>query len=137
MSLRAALAADIAARYGGDDTEPGVKPTADDLLVFLVARRDGGAVGCGGLRCVDAETAEIKRMYVVPEQRGTGVAAALLRALENEARAARVTRLVLETGTEQHEALAFYERAGYARCECWSAYAQGELSLCLGRTLTT
>jgi acetyltransferase (GNAT) family protein len=36
-------------------------------------RREGAPVGCGALRLLDAETAELKRMYVAPTVRGTGL----------------------------------------------------------------
>jgi GNAT superfamily N-acetyltransferase len=117
------------------DAEPGVKPSAADLDVFLVARRDGVAIGCGALRRLDETTFELKRMFVVVGERGSGVAKTLLDALEAEARERGATRMLLETGTEQHEAIRFYEREGYARCDCWGAYASSPVSLCYGREL--
>ena len=73
---------------------------------FLVIRRDGEAVGCGAVRVLDDETAELKRMYTAPMARGTGLGRKLVAALEAEAQALGVRRLVLETGTRQHAALA-------------------------------
>src|SRR6266550_84766 len=49
---------------------------------FLVARDDGRAVGCGAVRLLDSTTAEVKRMYVEPERRGSGVGWAVLASLE-------------------------------------------------------
>ena len=49
---------------------------------FLVARNDGRAVGCGAIRLIDPTTAEAKRMYVEPDQRGKGVGQAVLASLE-------------------------------------------------------
>jgi len=136
LALRTELAADIAARFGGRDTEPGVKPTAADVLVFLVARDDAAApLGCGALRRIDAKTVEIKRMYVRPAARRTGLGRALLDALEDEARAAGADRVVLETGTEQHEATALYEAAGYRPTPCFGAYAASPISRCYERDL--
>ncbi len=52
--LRAAMEAELHDRYGGE-SEPGAKPSAEDVLVFLVARDvDGTALACGGLRRLDA-----------------------------------------------------------------------------------
>ena len=104
-------------------------------MVFLVARDDGVAVGCGALRRLDDATVEVKRMFVVPEARGSGVAVAILEALHEAARAAGATRALLETGPEQHEAIRFYEREGYERVPCWGAYASSDYSLCYGREL--
>lgn len=60
-----------------------------------------------------APDAEIKRMFVVPEGRGRGLARRILRALEDSARAAGRTRIVLETGTPLSEAMALYVSSGY------------------------
>ena len=91
-------------------------------VVFFVARRDGEAVGCGGV-AVQEGRAELKRMYVRPHARGCRVAGAILARLEEEARRRGVSRLVLETGDVQHAALRFYEREGFRRCEAFGAYA--------------
>lgn len=135
-ALRAAQRAELDARYGGGDHEPGAVPTAADVPVFLVARDgDGRAVACGGLRPLAAGRAEIKRMYVDPGRRGSGVATLVLRAIEREARALGVRRLLLETGTLQPEALRFYLREGYERIENFGPYAGQEQSVCCARDL--
>jgi putative acetyltransferase len=90
---------------------------------FFVARADGGAVGCGGLALMDG-FGELKRMYVRPHARGSGAAEAILRRLEELARAESITILRLETGTRQHAAIRFYERCGYQPCEAFGAYAK-------------
>jgi GNAT superfamily N-acetyltransferase len=136
VRLRAAQRAELDARYGGDDHEPGAAPSAEDVGVFLVARdADGAAVGCGGLRLLEPGSAEIKRMYVAPAARGTGVAVAILRALEAEARRLGVARLLLETGTAQPDAMRFYEREGYRRIDNFGPYAGEPLSVCYARDL--
>jgi GNAT superfamily N-acetyltransferase len=134
VRLRAAQRHELDARYGAD-TEPGPKPTADDIAVFLVARRDGEPIGCGGLRALDATHGEVKRMYVAPEARGTGVARAILAALEDEARDRGWTRLVLETGSKQPDAIRFYTREGYTPIERFGHYVDSDVSLCFGKTL--
>jgi ribosomal protein S18 acetylase RimI-like enzyme len=106
------------------------------MLVFLVARDDAGAaVGCGGLRAIEPGLVEIKRMYVPPERRGTGVAPTLLAALEEAARAHGARRVVLETGPGQPEAIALYRRYGYCEIPCYGAYSGAPLSLCFERVL--
>ena len=65
---------------------------------FVIAAQGDRHLGCGAMRRIDARTAELKRMYVRPEARNRGAARAVLRALEDEARALGVGRLVLETG---------------------------------------
>lgn len=139
--LRAAQRAELDTRYGSDDHEPGIIPTADDVPVFLIARNEGGeAVVCGGLRPLDAEmlgpgVAEIKRMYAAPASRGTGAAVAVLRALEAEAQRLGIRRLVLETGTAQPDAVRFYEREGYSAIPLYGHYVGSDLSLCFARDI--
>jgi len=102
---------------------------------FLVARRAGEPVGCGAVRRIDARTAEIKRMYVRPEARGHRVGRAVLAALETEAQRLGLTRLVLETGVRQPEAIALYERAGFARIPAFGEYVDSPLSVCMAKDL--
>ncbi|MCW2600469.1 MAG: family N-acetyltransferase [Frankiales bacterium] len=136
-TLRAAQRAELDARYGRDDHEPGTPPTAEDIAVFLVARdaQSGRPLGCGALRRLDDTSAEVKRMYVVTEARGTGVATALLRSLEHRAAAQGWRMLRLETGTEQPEAMRFYEREGYAPIDNFGPYAGSPISRCYERVL--
>jgi GNAT superfamily N-acetyltransferase len=97
-ALRAAQRAELAVRYGTPDSEPGPAPTAADTAVFLLARDEQGrALGCGALRELGGGLGEVKRMYVAPERRRSGVAAAVLAALEAEALTRGWTHLRLET----------------------------------------
>jgi GNAT superfamily N-acetyltransferase len=133
-ALRAAQRIEIEQRYGTPDSEPGQAPSAADITYFVVARRDGVAVGCGGLRQLDETSGEIKRMYVLPDHRGTGVSTALLRALEAHARALGWTHLRLETGTNQPDAVRFYTREGYRPIPGFGHYVE-PASLCFERAL--
>lgn len=103
--------------------------------VFLVARDGARAVGCGALRLLDATTAEVKRMYVEPDQRGKGIGWSVLDSLEAAARQMGVQRLVLETGVHQKAAIALYRRAGFAPIDCWGEYAAAPTSACFQKQL--
>lgn len=133
--LREAQRVEISGQYGVDHFEPGVIPTGDDMAVFLIAYKGDEPVACGGLRTLDDASAEIKRMYVTPPSRGTGVATTLLRALEKEARERGFSRLLLETGSLLAAAIRFYEREGYTRIPNFGHYAQEEDSRCFMRVL--
>lgn len=80
---------------------------------FVVARLDGGAVGCGALKRGSKRTGEIKRMWTAPSARGQGVARRVLQTLETIARKAGLTTLRLETNRTLKEAQALYRREGY------------------------
>ncbi len=138
--LRCEQRAEIAIRYGTDDSEPGVKPSAADIAVFLVATVDGKPIACGGLRelhddAAQAGDAEIKRMFVRSSHRGSGAATSILRGLEKHATERGWSRLVLETGTAQPDARRFYEREGYTLIENFGHYRGNADSICYGKTL--
>ena len=122
QELTSAQQTEMRVLYDGD-VEPGVKPSADDIAVVLVARDDDGTpVGCGALRPLEPGAAELKRMYVVPAARGRGVSRLLLVALEAEAAARGWTTLRLETGTRQPAAVGLYTAAGYRPVEAFGHY---------------
>jgi len=136
--LIAALDAGLAALYPPEQRfGPNLK--AEHLEeghgTFLVARDGKRAVGCGAIRLLNATTAEAKRMYVEPDQRGRGVGWAVLAGLEAAANQLGVRRLVLETGIHQHAALALYRRAGYTEVDCWGEYASSPTSICFEKRL--
>ncbi|AIR98883.1 GNAT family N-acetyltransferase [Streptomyces glaucescens] len=79
--------------------------------------------------------AELKRMYVIREMRGLGLARRMLAALEEDARAAGRTRMVLETGTEQPEAISLYTSSGYEPCAKFGYYRSYESSRCYAKAL--
>ena len=103
--------------------------------VHLVGARVGGRLaGIGGVE-VDGEAAELKRFYVAPEHRGAGVADAVMAALVEHARERGVRVLRLETGDQQHAALRFYRRHGFAQVPRFAPYTESATSICLQRAL--
>jgi GNAT superfamily N-acetyltransferase len=121
-----AAMADLAGRYGGTGDATPVDPAqfSPPRGDFLVAFLDGVPVACGGWRshAADGSIAEVKRMFTRPEARRRGVARALLRAVEESARAAGRSQVALETGMLQPEAIAMYESAGYGRIPNFGYY---------------
>ncbi|WP_408995966.1 GNAT family N-acetyltransferase [Streptomyces europaeiscabiei] len=83
--------------------------------VLLVARYGGEPVGTAGVRLTDTATAELKRVFLLPEARGKGGAALLVTAAENTARALGAERIVLDTRGDLVEARALYARLGYEK----------------------
>jgi len=116
-------------RLDGDDVGEG-------RGAFVVAYMDGVAVGCGAVRKMEGETAELKRMYVAPEARGKGIGRAVLEALEAEARRLGVKTLLLETGIRQAAATAMYRSAGYRDIPPYGEYvASAATSICMAKDL--
>jgi len=137
------LIASLNAELTGVYPEPGAnhfdldsEEVAQGRGTFLVVYRDGAPVGCGALRLLDSNTAELKRMYVSPPARGQGLGRRLVAALEAEARALGVRRLVLETGVRQTAALALYRATGFQPIPLFGQYCRSpETSVCLGKDL--
>ena len=91
-------------------------PSAADISVVVVARDDDGTpLGCGALRDLGDDVAELKRMYVVPAARRRGVSRAVLGRARGRRALPGWTTLRLETGPRQTEAIALYDSGGYRR----------------------
>jgi GNAT superfamily N-acetyltransferase len=136
---------EYAERYGneGDATplDPGMfePPHGLYLIVYDAA---GIPVATGGWRTQDENEhgyadgdAEIKRMYVVPDARGRGLSRLILAALEDNARDAGRTRIVLETGIKLPEAISLYVSSGYEQCAKFGPYRFDTLSRCYAKPL--
>lgn len=80
---------------------------------WLVAYEDGVPVACGGLRPLDATTAEVKRMFVTGPARRRGIGRLLLAELEARAAAAGMCRVRVLTTAVLVEARALYAGHGY------------------------
>ncbi len=136
ITLRQAQRDEIAIRYGTPDSEPGPEPGAHDITAFFVAFGDDGQpLGCGGVRKLDGNEAEVKRMFVSPSNRGSGVSTAILARLEEFGRERGWHRLVLETGDQQPDAIRFYTREGYTRIPNFGYYADSPISQCYEKVL--
>jgi GNAT superfamily N-acetyltransferase len=128
--------AEYVRRYGGPDVTPlAPEEFAPPHGAFLLGRLGGLVVGCVGLRGHESGVAELKRLYVRAEHRRRGHARRLLAAAEERARELGHHRVVLETGTEQPEALAMYRAEGYLPVEPFGHYACSASSHHLGKDL--
>jgi putative acetyltransferase len=101
----------------------------------VVAFQNEQAIGCGAFRKFDANTVEIKRMYVKVTYRGSGVANTVLSSLEQWASEEGFTKCVLETGNRQIDAIKFYKKSGYRSIPNYGQYAQMEDSNCFEKLI--
>ncbi|MFC9395826.1 GNAT family N-acetyltransferase [Streptomyces sp. NPDC057027] len=145
VKLNDAVQAEYAVRYGdeGDATPLDAGMFIPPRGLYLLAYDpEGRPVATGGWRTQDENDegysdgdAELKRMYVIPEARGLGLARRILAALEADARAAGRTRMVLETGVRQPEAIALYASSGYEPCAKFGHYRDYPTSRCFAKPL--
>jgi GNAT superfamily N-acetyltransferase len=121
--LAQAMRDEIVIMYDGLDLDGDTMPKAgpEELSppggAFMVGYVDGRPVCCGGLKRLDDRICEIKKMFIVPERRGQGIARALLRALQDEARRLGYETARLDTGPKQCNARGLYESEGYLEIE--------------------
>lgn len=97
----------------------------------LVGYEGETAVGCGGFKKFDDQTAEIKRMFVHPDHRGQGIANTILTELENWAKEEGFTAFILETSPKLTNAIALYKKTGYQIIPNFGQYIGVENSLCM------
>jgi GNAT superfamily N-acetyltransferase len=110
--------AELNARFeAGFDPALSISADARELVppngLLIIARDQAGPLGCGALKFHRAAPAELKRMWVAPRARGTGLGRRILAELEGHARAAGVEVLRLETNGALHEAIGLYRSAGF------------------------
>lgn len=101
----------------------------------IVAYENGLPVGCGAIKQYSDNTMEVKRMYVLPEKRGHGIAASILSELEVWAKELNYIRCVLETGQKQPEAIALYKKQGYQIIANYGQYEGIANSICFEKIL--
>ena len=125
------LDADLAIRNGDSNDFFAQFNKIDTIKNTVVAYRDNIPLGIGAFKPFDEDSVEIKRMYVIPEHRRTGIAKAVLNELENWAKELGYNACVLETGITNPEALDLYQKAGYRIIPNFGQYAGVENSVCM------
>jgi GNAT superfamily N-acetyltransferase len=117
--------AEVVPLYPGWTPDSGPSATPDELSppdgTFLVAYVEGEPVGCGGIKRLSEDAAELKRLYVAPKVRNQGVARVLVAALEDAARQAGNHVVRLDTGAAQPAAVQLFRSAGYIEIDDYNA----------------
>ncbi|HEY5230325.1 MAG TPA: GNAT family N-acetyltransferase [Galbitalea sp.] len=114
----------------------GVEELERSGVTVFAARENGVSLGMAALVDRADGTAELKRMFVLPDARGRGIAADLIAALENFASAHDIRVVQLETGPLQHSAIRLYERSGYSLIPNFGKYVGDSNSVCYEKSLT-
>ena len=134
-SLVVLLDADLQARYGEQQSFFSQFNKLDHIHHVIVAYENNQPVGCGAFKEYELGVAEIKRMFVLQQRRGKGIAGQILAALEQWAKEEGFKSCILETGIGQPEAIRVYEREGYKRIPNYGQYVGVEISLCMQKKL--
>jgi GNAT superfamily N-acetyltransferase len=132
------LDADLAIRDGEDHAFYAQFNTLHQIRHVVIAYDDNNIpVGCGAIKAYGEGQMEVKRMYTLPEARGGGIASMVLRALEQWAIEMSCESCILETGFQQPEAIALYEKNGYRRIANYGQYAGVGNSICFEKKLNS
>jgi putative acetyltransferase len=136
--LLSAFVEEVKKRYDSPPADVGVFDPAlvsPARSVFLVARRNGNAVGCGALVPMDESSVEVKRMFVAKEERGHGIATMILDELERLAREFDYDAMRLETGVKQPESIALYGKAGFYRIPNFAPFEEDSSAVCFEKKI--
>jgi GNAT superfamily N-acetyltransferase len=135
QQLVAELDKDLAIRDGDDAPFFAQYNKSDDIKYVVVAYQNDIAVGSGAIKHYDGDVVEVKRMYVPPSFRGTGIAPAVLKELEQWARELGFSKCILETGKKMPEAIGLYKKSGYTLIPNYGQYAGVEESVCFEKLI--
>lgn len=80
---------------------------------MLIAKLDGKAIGAVALKAHDEHTCEMKRLYVLPEGRGTGAGRLLCEHLLKDAQKAGYHTMLLDSLRRLEAAVALYKKLGF------------------------
>lgn len=135
LTLVAALDKELAIRNGDANDFFAQFNKVDHIQHVIVAYEGNLPVGCGAIKAFEENAMEVKRMYVLPEKRGLGIAAIVLNELEIWAKAFGRQRCVLETGDDMLSAVRLYQKAGYQRIPNYGQYVDVANSVCFEKWL--
>ena len=107
----------------------------DQIKHAVVAYKNEIPLGCGAIKLFDTTQAEVKRMFVLPEARGQGIATAIINELEKWAGEMDFDKCILETGIRQPEAISLYEKRGYKVIPNYGQYVGVKNSICFEKQL--
>lgn len=107
----------------------------DNIKHVVLAYDEETAAGCGAIKAYANSTGEVKRMFVLPEYRGKGIAGQVLKELEAWAAELSFSELILETGKMMDPAVRLYQKSGYTVIPNYGQYEQVETSVCMKKVL--
>jgi GNAT superfamily N-acetyltransferase len=135
QKLVEALDIDLKIRDGEDNVFYAQFNKITAIKHVIVAYDGNLPVGCGAIKQYADDIMEVKRMYVLPEKRGQGIAGLILGELEAWAKELNYTRCILETGQKQPEAITLYKKEGYQIIPNYGQYEGIVNSICFEKIL--
>jgi GNAT superfamily N-acetyltransferase len=135
QQLTKALDEDLRLKDGDEHAFYNQFNSLEGLAQVIVVYQNKKAIGCGAFKNYDLNTAEIKRMFVIPEYQGKGIGSTILNELENCAKLQNFRYCILETGIRQPDAIALYQKNRYQIIENYGQYKGMQNSICFKKEL--
>ncbi|MDN3586583.1 GNAT family N-acetyltransferase [Pedobacter aquatilis] len=126
---------DLAVRDGDEHVFYSQFNKVDAIREVVIAYLNGNPVACGAIKPFSDVAAEVKRMFVHPDNRKKGYAAKILTELEKWAAELGFSECVLETGKKQPEAISLYQKVGYHIIPNYGQYIGVDNSVCMAKTI--
>lgn len=126
---------DLNGRYGELQKQYDKHNKVDNIKDVVIIYKDNVAAACGAYKEYDVNTVELKRIFVIKENRRQGISKLIVKELEKLAAENGYKYVLLETGIKQHEAINLYKNAGYAIIQNYEPYIGNINSVCMKKTL--
>ena len=107
----------------------------ENFNCLTVVYEDNAAIACGCWKALDETTAEIKRIYVLPEHRRKGAASMIICTLEENISLSGYSRIILETARTTADSESLYLSLGYREIDYYGSPAGAENCRCFEKTI--
>src|SRR5690606_11375930 len=126
---------DLASKNGATNSFFAQYNKIDLIRNVVVAYEAGAAAGCGAIKEYESGVMEVKRMFVLPEMRGKGIAGKILAELQVWAKELGYSKCVLETGDKMIEAIGLYKKNNFKIIPNYGPYVGIESSICFEKDI--
>ena len=126
---------DLNERYGELQMQYNEHNKVDYINDVVIIYKDKVPVACGAFKELNNNTIELKRIFVIKENRRQGLSKLIISELEELGRSRGYKDAVLETGIKQHEAINLYKNTGYDGIQNYEPYIGNSNSVCMKKTL--
>lgn len=106
-----------------------------NMNAICVVYENDEAIACGAWKKIDDETAEIKRIYVLPQHRRKGCASMIVKAMEEDAAKTGRKRFILETARTTADSASLYVSLGYEEIDYYGSPAGAENCRCFKKEI--
>lgn len=106
-----------------------------NLDYVVLAFRDDECIGSGAMESFDADTMEIKRIFILDSARRLGVASQIMDELEKWTLELGMKKTICETGIVQNDAVKLYFKRGYHIIPNYGHYQGFGSSICFKKVL--